>query len=646
MLLSGGAFASLGLPAPAMAFDFFGLFGTSEKAPEPSASALPYIVDFELEGGDSKLRSALRDASNTYKLRDEAPPTGELLARRVEADLPGLLDAVWASGFFNARIHAQIAGARIELGKADSALAARQAEALKGRAAVPVRFVVETGPLFSLRDVRVFDARTRQPIDPALLPPRRIGLERGAPATAGDVRAALVRIVDHLREQSRPLAKIVSTQPVVTHPEQVMDVAISVDPGPQAGIGPVTVTGTEAVDPRVVSSFIYLSEGEAYAPQKITDTRKSVAKIEALASVRIREAEALDANGNLPLFVEVTERKPRLFGFAARYSTTEGPGVRAYWAHRNLFGGAERLRIEADIGYAARNDGSKIAHIKDLELTDIAGRFSFSFLKPALGGSRNDLLVDGLVQRERTVGYTSRLANLTGAIRHRFSDTFNVQAGIEGERGQTSDIISRVDYRLVGFPLSVNYDSTDNLLDPKRGFRVNASVAPYFKAIGSSLNLLQAKAQASAYYSLDEDGRYVLAGRIGLGSLIGADLTDIPASRRFYAGGGGSVRGYKYKSLSPLGPFETPIGGRSLIEASLEARIRITDTIGLVPFVDAGGAFASSYPDFKNELHVAAGLGLRYYTAIGPIRLDVATPLNKRSQDRPVAVYVSLGQAF
>ena len=120
----------------------------------------------------------------------------------------------------------------------------------------------------------------------------------------------------------------------------------------------------------------------------------------------------------------------------------------------------------------------------------------------------------------------------------------------------------------------------------------------------------------------------------------------MPGPRRFFAGGGGSVRGFRYRSLGPIGPFGQVVGGRSLLEASLEARIKITDTIGIVPFVDAGGAFESGYPDFDEKVRVSAGLGLRYYTAIGPIRLDIAAPLNRRQGDKPVSLYVSIGQAF
>ncbi len=476
-------------------------------------------------------------------------------------------------------------------------------------------------------------------------------LKPGEPATSASLRAAQAALVDYMRAQSRPLARVVALRPVVDHAAGTMDVTYEIDPGPRAGFGEVTVGKTDDIPPAVVRSFIYLEPGDPYSPKALTDTRKSIATIPAVGSVRIRESETLDGAGNLPIFVDVTERPKRLFGFSARYSTVDGPAVKTYWEHRNLFGGAEHLRLEGSIFLAPRIDGTKIKEIGDFKESDIGGRFGFSFLKPALGGSRYDWLLDGVATRERVGttrygGYTARYGNVTTAIQRRFSDTFSVQGGIEYERGQTSDVLGQVDYTLVGIPLSVKYDSTDSLLDPTRGFRATASVTPYPTFLGSSVGLFQGKASLSAYYALDEDARYVLAGRVGFGSISGASLDEIPSTRRFYAGGGGSVRGYAYRTLSPLGPFGQLTGGRSLLELSAEARIKITETIGIVPFFDAGTAYAAALPDGKQKLQMAAGLGLRYYTSIGPIRVDVAAPLNPRKGDKPVALYVSIGQAF
>ena len=145
---------------------------------------------------------------------------------------------------------------------------------------------------------------------------------------------------------------------------------------------------------------------------------------------------------------------------------------------------------------------------------------------------------------------------------------------------------------------------------------------------------------------MDEEARIILAGRVAAGTLIGASTSLIPPTHRFYAGGGGSVRGYRYRSLSPLGPTGEVVGGRNLLEASIEARIRVTDTIGIVPFFDAGGAFSGNLSNFQDEMFTAAGIGLRYYTGIGPIRADFAFPLNRRPGDATFAIYVGIGQAF
>lgn len=642
---------------PARAFDLssldiFNLFGTREQPPEPTGSTLPYRLDFDFGDAEnaSALRTTLRDASLLYRLRQDAPPDGETLARRMVADLNPLVDALWSQGYYNAELSIVVDEVALRVGQEPSPALVRTLERYRNREAAPITVRVSPGPVFTLRRIEYIE-RGRA-AGGAIANPQRVSrLDPGDPATAASLRAANAALVDHLRAQSRPLAKVAEIRPVVDHGGRVMDVTFVVEPGPVAGFGDVGIGDTDEIPPAVVRSFIYLEPGDPYSPKALADTRRSIQSIPAVGGVRIREAEQLDASGNLPIFVEVTERPKRLLGFSARYSTIDGPSVKTYWEHRNLFGGAERLRLEAGVFFAPRIDGTKITRVGDFERSDLGGRFALSFLKPAIGGSRFDFLLDGVAVRERVGtnrygGYTARYGNVTTAIRHRFSDTFSVQAGIEYERGQTSDVLGQVDYTLVGLPLSLRYDSTDSQLDATRGIRLTASVAPYPKFLGSTVGVVESKAALSAYYSLDEDSRYVLAGRVGFGSIAGESLADIPATRRFYAGGGGSVRGYAYRSLSPLGPLFRLTGGRSLLEGSVEARIKITDTIGIVPFFDAGMAFESALPDFKQTLQMSAGLGLRYYTPIGPIRVDVAAPLNPRKGDKPVALYVSVGQAF
>jgi translocation and assembly module TamA len=635
----------------AAAFDFFGLFGSEEAPPPVSRDALPYTVEFDTPGADEALETRLKDASNLYRLRQDAPPDGDSLARRAQSDFAPLIDTLWGAGFYDATVEIGIGTARLRIGEDSIAALSRAAQAHRDKSVVPIKIFVQPGPLFTLGTVLVRDARTGEAFDPQQLPQRIIGLMAGDPARASDITAAQARMIDYFRTRSHPLAKVAAVRPVVDHAAHRMDLTIVLDPGPRAGFGEVTIAGPQQFPSAVVRSFIYVEPGDPYSPKVLADTRESLRQIQALGSVRIREATTLNADGNLPISVEADDRLPYVVGFAAKYSSIDGPLGQAYWEDRNLFGGAERLRLEGDLFVNQPINGTRIASFRDLTLGNLGGRFKASFIKPALDGTVNDLLIDGVVENagtggDRFGGYKSKLADLNAAIRHRFDDKFSMQIGADGMIGQATDSLGKVDYRLIGIPIGLTYDSTDSKLDPTRGFRIHASFAPYPEFLGSSLNLMQFKAQASTYYAIDEEARYILAGRIGFGSLTGSSLADIPANMRFYAGGGGSVRGYRYLSLGPRGPYGFVIGGRSLFEASAELRIKITETIGIAPFFDAGNAFTSSLPSFKDVLQMSAGLGLRYYTAIGPIRLDVAAPLNPRPGDKPIAIYVSIGQAF
>ena len=633
----------------ALAFDFFGLWGSDETPPPVSRAAIPYRVTIDVTRGDRALKNAVIDASSLYKLRKDAPPDGEALARRAMSDFGPVIDALWGAGYYNAAVTISIGQVSLTIASSDVGAFARPAESYRNRAIVPIVIKVTPGPLFKIRSIRVLNSAGAE-FSQDELPPRIVGLKRGDPAVASELRAAQARIIDYFRNQGRPLAKVRSIAPVVDHAEHSMDVTLTADPGSVAPFGEATMIGPKHFDPAIARSFLYIQPGDPYSPRALADARNSIREIPAVGGVRIIEGTALDPYGRLPYQVDVEDRLPYAVGASAKYSTTNGPAGQVYWEDRNVFGGAERLRLQADLFYAQPNSGFW-PDFERFSTGGLGGRISASFLKPALGGTTNDLLFDALGERVSTsavgfVGYDVTDADVTAALRHRFSETFSIQAGVEAQSGVATDSLGRVDYTLVGIPVSLTYDSTDNRLEPTRGVRLNASAASFGTFLGSSLNLVQTKARASAYYSLDADSHFVLAGRVGFGALSGPSLGEIPANWRFYSGGGGSVRGYAYDSLGPTGPFGAVVGGRSLFEASAELRVKVTDTIGVVPFFDAGNAFASSFPDFSQPLYMAAGLGLRYYTSIGPIRLDVAFPFERHPGSGPVAVYVSIGQSF
>ena len=634
----------------ARAFDFFGLWGSDETPPPVSRTAISYAVTIEVEDGDSALKNAVTDASSLYKLRKDPPPDGDALARRAESDFGPIIDAMWGAGYYDATVTISIDRANLSILSSDIASFARAAESYRNRTVAPVTITINPGPLFRLRSIRVLSADGAE-LSEAELPARIVRLKPGDPAAAADLRAAQARIVDYFRKEGRPLAKVASVAPVVDHAAHVMDVTFTVDPGPIAPFGEATMNGPNDFNPAIARSFLYIHPGDPYSPQAIEDARNSIRQIPAVGGVRITEGTALDAYGHLPYTVDLEDRLPFAVGASAKYSTTNGPAGQVYWEDRNVFGGAERLRLQADVFYAPPWYVTS-QNIQSFSINDIGWRFSASFLKPALWGTPNDLLLDALGERVSTsgagfFGYQAEDADATAALRHRFNQNFWMQAGIEAQTGVATDVLGRVNYTLVGVPVSANYDTTNSKLDPTRGVRLNASVAGFPTALGSTVDIVQGKARASAYYSLDPDSRFVLAGLVGVGAMGGAELGDIPANWRFYAGGGGSVRGYAYNSLGPTGPFGLAvIGGRSLFQASAELRVRVTDTIGIVPFFDAGNAFATSFPNFSAPLATAVGVGVRYYTAIGPIRADIAFPLDRHVGTGPVALYVSIGQAF
>lgn len=627
------------------AFDFFGLFGAPEQA-QPTQDGLAYDVAFEGLNDDSRLAAALKDASKVWRLRLEPPSSGIALSRRVVSDFGDLADALWASGYFDASVSVTVAGVAITPEGAGAEAAGKAAEASRGTSLVPIRFTVTPGPLYQLRNVVIYDARSKGLIDPALIDRDRMGADPTGPARAATVRSTQTVWIDQLRAQSYPLAKVVDMKPVVDHRLRVMDVAVTIDPGPRAGIGKVTVKGSPGVDPRVISSFIYLEEGEPYSPRRLAETRASVSQIEAIGGVRVEDGEKLDANGNLPILVETSERKRHAVALSALYSNTDGPAVRASWTDRNLFGGAERLRLDAEAGIARIGSASQFTGLSSLTWRNVVGRAGASFVKPAIAGSRNDLLVDVAGVRESTDYYYASYLNAQVALRHRFSEFLSAQIGIEAEGGRTVDLWGGHNYSLLGAPLAINYDSTDSKLAPTQGVRATLRIAPYIKALPHGLTMVQSKAQVSAYHAFDEEGRYILAGRIGAGSTIGANIVNLPANRRFFVGGGGSVRGYRYRSLSPHNGFDGPTGGLSYFEASVEARLRVTETIGIVPFMDAGMAFDTPFPSFSSSIRESVGLGLRYFTPIGPIRLDFAVPIARRPGESKFGVLIGVGEAF
>ncbi len=617
---------ALVLPQPAAAIDLFGLklFEKTDET-ETAVDGVPYSTDIIITGGDDDLRAALEAASTLVGEEDNPPPGGTVgLAARARSDAERLIATLYASGRYGGTVDITIAGRPLGAIEPDARL-----RPAPDSGKVPVIVRIDPGPLFRFGETRI-DVLNGGADYPTAA---ELGLRPGAAAESGVILDAADRVVAALRRQGHPLARIERRDVVADHASSTLDVTLVAIAGPRARIGRVTVTGTERVDAEFVRRQTAIVEGEPYSPETLRRGAERLRRLEVFDSVRVREGETLDADGTLPVFIEVSERKGRYVGASATWSSVDGAEVEAHWGHRNLFGGAERLRVEGRVG-----------RIGEERAEDLDYSLGATFVKPGVIGIDTDLTAEARILQEEPNVYARRSAIAKIGLTRRFDPQTSGSIGLEFERSNITDSFGERDFMLFGAPAELVRDTRDNRLDPKRGYRAALFAEPIFDANQDNFFLVS-KASFSAYQALDAAGRFVLAGRVLVGSVSGTGLAGLPADRRFYGGGGGSVRGYAYKNIGPR-MNGAVIGGRSIVEASLEARVMVTDMIGIVPFVDIGQVADTAYPQLDGDLKVGAGAGVRYLTPIGPLRLDVAVPLNKDIDDPDWAVYLGLGQAF
>jgi translocation and assembly module TamA len=599
--LLGGFLGTLCPPAPALA---------QEAA---------YRVD--LTGiEDEELRDLIVQASSLFGLADEPPPSILGLQRRIEADRGRVEAALRSAGYYAGRVDIS----------ADS-----------GTDPIGVRIAVEPGPRYTFGDVAVVDPR-RQPLEEVAVERETLGLPRGAPALARDVVAAQSRLQELVAARGYAFATVPDRDVVVDHSDRTMDVTFVVVSGDPVLLGPVTIRGLERVEESLVRGRIPWDPGARFRPELLERARARISDLGTFSSVRVTLAgeDGTDGDGLTPVIVEVAERPRRVIGAAVAFSTTEGLGVEAFWGHRNLFGGAEQV----DISGFARGIGVDSVGSDVLEETDFG--VEAEFRKPDVLAVDQTLIADVELLTERPEAYDREAVTASVRLARVLPGGVSVGYGVTVERSHVTEAEQSVTSTLFGVPLSIAWNATDDLLDPSDGVRTELLATPWVQAGAADARFLTGRWTTSAYRSFLKDDALTLAGRVSLGSIAGAGVEDIPADKRFYAGGGGSIRGFGYQRVGPLDPFGDPRGGRSLFEVGVELRYRVTDTIGIVPFVDGGNVFDTTLPEFGEELKWGAGLGLRYFTGFGPLRADVAVPLNPEPGDDRWALYLSIGQAF
>ncbi|WP_395516372.1 autotransporter assembly complex protein TamA [Pseudorhizobium flavum] len=608
--------------SPAHALKLFGinLFGSEEETIEV-INPVRYDATLSTGDADSDLAERLENAASLVN-DEEQPVSGDLgIVIKAREDRDRLVAVLYEEARYGGTVHISIEGVDID--------ALPPNPTFDHSRPVPVTVSIIPGPVFKLGSVRFEgDAAGRDPADYDLVP--------GGEAGSRVILKASERLLVDVKAEGRPLARLTERQVTADHRTLTVDVVTGVVSGPEADFGAVTVKGSRTVKADFIRRYSRLDKGDRYSPEQLRKASERLRELGVFSSITIREAEALAPDGTLPLTIEVSEGKHRYFGFGAEYSSLDGAGLQGYWGHRNLFGEAEALRIEGKVsGIGATTDVTAFDYSAGIVFTKPGFPVPEATFESRLEAKSET--PDDIYEAQTVVG--------SAGLSYELNETDTLKAGGEIAWISTDDAFGENDYLTFSVPVAFERDARDNKLDPTEGYWATISAKPSYEFFNGNV-FSSFEGSLSGYLGLGAEDNIVLAGKVSAGTLIGAeDLADIPVTRRFFAGGGGSVRGYAFREISPYNDAEEALGGRSYALASFEVRTKITENIGLVPFIDVGTVSTEIVPDFS-DIRAGAGIGIRYATPFGPLRLDVAVPLRKYDGGSDYGIYAGIGQSF
>jgi translocation and assembly module TamA len=469
---------------------------------------------------------------------------------------------------------------------------------------------------------------------------QEVALEPGEPGRAADVLAAEGRLIAGLARRGYPDATAGQRRVVVDHETLTVAPTYRIDSGDLVTLDGVRLETRGPTNPAWVERLAPWNPGARYRPEAVAELERRLTETGVYDGVAVALAptDQTLADGNRPVIVTLTDSPRRVQEAGLSYSTAEGAGVEGAWTLRNRFGRADTLRF----GVRAATIDSRIGAVLSLPHWRSPGR---------------TLRLETAVVAEDTDAYRRQALVMAADVTQRLGRTswFSYGIGLDAGRYEESRFDTSVtppqlvrfdrDLAILTGRGSAYIDRSNDPLDPTQGWRLSVSAQPTAVAGEDTVLFLRTEATGTIYQPLDSAGRTVVAGRARFGSLIGGSELTVPSDRLFYSGGGGSVRGYSFQGVNPRLPDDTPRGGLSLVEASLELRRELPRNFGAVVFVEAGSVGFSETPSF-NEVRYAAGVGVRYNLAFGPVRADLAIPLDKRDSDADFQIYVSIGQAF
>ncbi|WP_164155919.1 autotransporter assembly complex protein TamA [Sandarakinorhabdus rubra] len=509
-----------------------------------------------------------------------------------------------------------------------------------GRPESQVRVAVEPGPLYRFADISILAPEDAVgPPDPARIVTRLLPVKVGDAVEAARVQSAETALPVRLADAGYPFPRISPPDIVIDHASRDATLTQRIDLGRRGSFGSIRIDdAVRGMDTKHVALLSRFKPGDRYSNAGREDLRRALVQTGLFGAVAIRPVEgAVQPDGTQTVDLEITsEPAPmRTIALSGGFSTGQGLRAEGSWSHRNFF--------PPEGGFTARAVAAQREQVAQLELR-----------KRNFGQRDRQLLVSGGLTASQqfafaaeTLGISAALARETNIIWQKdWTWSIGAQALITSQRDRSAFGDPRRTFTVLAFPANVTWDQSDDLLNPSRGFRLTARLSPELTLRDrSNFNYVKAQFEATAYRPI---GPLVVAGRFHIGSIVGASRGVIAPDRRFYAGGGGSVRGYVFQGVGPRNADNVPTGGNSLTELAVEGRYRfqaLGQDLGVVAFIDAGEVSTGTTPTF-DRLSLGAGIGARIYTGFGPVRIDIATPLNPRAGDPRLVFYVSIGQAF
>lgn len=568
---------------------------------------------YRVEGMDGIWTDLMRQRFNeasTLRANEGKPANAAQLDRRAREDAALLDQLLRAEGYYDARIENRVG--------ADGGT-------------VVVQLVAVPGDLYRFAGVTIEGLGAAGDKADALR--RAFAVEPTDPVNADTIAAAEANLRERIGREGFPFAEVGEARVVVDHATRTATLAVQVTPGEALRFGRITTRNTRVFDGDHVQDIARFEPGEPYDQGSVDDLRRAIIQTGLVSAVRIEPVQGA-APGTVDLDVAMAPAPPRTIAGEIGYGTGEGARIEGSWTHRNLFPPEGALTVRGVAGTREQ----------------LAG---VSFRRNNFGQRDRVLTVQATAAHLERDAYRADTFLLSGTLERQtnifFQKAWVWSLGAELAASREEDVIlatgepRRRTYFIGALPTGLTYDGTDDLLNPTTGFRLGGRLSPELSLSGNAFGYARTQIDASIYRPIND--RVVVAARTRLGTILGAPRDAIAPSRRFYAGGGASVRGYGFQSIGPRDLNNDPIGGRSLTEFSIEARVKAFGNFGVVPFLDAGNIYTAPLPRFSG-FRYGAGLGVRYYSNFGPIRVDVGTPINPQPGDSRIAVYVSLGQAF